>query len=113
MKAEELIPLPKDKVHFKLAYFKSVPKETGCYILTNFNNDILYIGLSENLFDRFQEHLNNPEKTNPTENGKAYWFYYLKYDSRNLERLERSWINQYENIHGECPILNKISSPIN
>jgi len=112
MKVKEVIPLPKDKVHFKLAYFKSIPKEAGCYILANFYNDILYIGLSENLFNRFQEHLNNPEKTNSTEDGKAYWFYYLKYDSKNLEGLERSWMNQYENVHGESPILNKISSPI-
>lgn len=112
MKVKELIPLPQGKVHFKLAHFKFVPKEAGCYILANFDNDVLYIGLSENLFDRFQEHLDNPEKTNPTENGKAYWFYYLRYDSKNLERLERSWMNQYENIHGERPILNKISSPI-
>jgi hypothetical protein len=26
--------------------------------------------------------------------------------------LERTWLNQYESIHGELPILNKVSSPI-
>ena len=112
MKIDELIPPPKDKVYFKLSSFKFIPKEAGCYVLTTFDNHILYIGLSDNLFERFQQHLGNSEKTNPTKEGKAIWFYYLRYDSRNLEKLERSWIIQYENIHGRLPILNDVSSPI-
>lgn len=112
MKVEELIPLPRDKVPFKLSYFKSVPKESGCYILTTFDNDILYIGLTDNLFGRFQQHLDNPEKTNPTKEGKTFWFYYLKYNSENLQKLERTWLNQFDNIHGRLPILNKVNSPI-
>ncbi len=112
MKIEELIPLPKDKVQFKLASFKSVPKVTGCYVLTTFDNDILYIGLSDNLFDRFQQHLDNPEKINPTKEGKAIWFYFTIYDPINLPKLERTWINQFVAIHGQLPILNKIYSPI-
>lgn len=112
MKLEKLIPLPKDKVLFELSSFKSVPKETGCYVLTTFDNDILYIGLSDNLFDRFQQHLNNPEKTNPTKEGKAIWFYFTIYDPKNLPKLERTWINQFAVIHGRLPILNKVNSPV-
>jgi excinuclease UvrABC nuclease subunit len=112
MKLDNLIPLPIDKVHFKLASFKSVPKQTGCYVLTTFDNHILYIGLSDNLYDRFQQHLDNPEKTNPTEEGKAIWFYFTIYDATNLPRLERTWINQFVAVHGRLPILNKVNSPI-
>jgi len=112
MKISDLIPLPKDKVHFKLSCFKSVPKETGCYVLTTFDNDILYIGLSDDLFTRFQQHLYNPDKTNPTEEGKVIWFYYMTYDAKNLPQLERTWLNQYSSKHGKRPILNKIDSPI-
>lgn len=112
MKLEKLIPLPKDKVLFELSSFKSVPKETGCYVLTTFDNDILYIGLSDNLFDRFQQHLDNPEKTNPTKEGKAIWFYFTIYDPKNLPKLERTWINQFAAIHGRLPILNKVNSPV-
>ena len=112
MKIEELVPLPIDKVHFKLASFKLVPKHTGCYIITTFDNDILYIGLSDNLFDRFQQHLDNPEKTNPIKYGKAVWFYYTIYDPTNLPKLERTWINQFVSVHGQLPILNKVNSPI-
>jgi len=112
MKVEKLIPIPKDKVLFKLSFFKSVPKETGCYVLTTFDNDILYIGLSENLSDRFKQHLDNPEKTNPTKEGKAVWFYFITYDPKNLPKLERTWINQFVALHGQLPILNTVNSPV-
>ncbi len=112
MKLEKLIPLPQSKVHFKLSSFKKVPKEKGCYILATFEKDILYIGLSENLNDRFQAHLANPEKTNPTIEGKAIWFYFSAYDPKNLPKLERTWINQFVAVHGRLPILNKVNSPM-
>jgi len=113
MNIEQLLPKPDNKVPFKFSYFKNVPKNSGGYVLTTFENDILYIGLSENLFNRFQQHIDNVEKTKVTNNGKAVWFYYYEYDSNNLPKLERTWINQFISIHGELPILNKISSPIN
>ena len=112
MKIAELIPLPEDRVHFKLASFRSIPKETGCYLLTTFDNDILYIGLSNNLFDRFQKHLDSPDKRNPTKEGRAIWFYFTIYDPKNLPKLERTWLNQFTSKHGIRPILNKIDSPV-
>ncbi len=112
MKVEELIPLPKDKVNFKLASFKFVPKEAGCYVLTTFDNNILYIGYSVNLNDRFMQHLDNPDKTNPTIEGKAIWFYFITYDLKNLPKLERTWINHFVAMHGRLPIMNKVNSPV-
>lgn len=112
MKIEELIPLPEDKVHFKLTSFKRVPKKSGCYVLTAFDRAILYVGLSDNLFNRFQQHLDNPDKTNPTEEGKAIWFYFTIYDPKNLPKLERTWLNQFASKHGRRPILNKVDSHV-
>ena len=112
MKVEELVPIPKIKVHFKLSSFKSVPKDAGCYVLTAFDNDISYIGLSDNLFNRFQQHLDNSEKTNPTKEGKVIYFYFAIYDIKNLPKLERTWLNQFSSKHGRLPVLNKIYSPV-
>ena len=112
MKISELTPLPVDKVQFKLSSFKSVPQYNGCYLLTTFDHDILYIGLAINLNNRFKQHLENPEKTNPTIEGRAIWFYYLTYDVKNLPKLERTWLNQFASVHGRLPILNKVNSPI-
>ena len=112
MKIEELTPKPIDRVQFKLGSFKTVPQANGCYILATFENHILYIGLATNLNNRFQQHLENSEKTNPTSEGKAIWFYFTTFDPKNLPKLERTWINQFANIHGKLPILNKVNSPI-
>jgi excinuclease UvrABC nuclease subunit len=112
MTIQNLDPLPKEKVLFKFASFKSVPQESGCYVLTTFEDDILYIGLSDNLFDRFQKHLASPLKTNPTVKGKAVWFYFMKCRKTEINRLERTWINHYTAMLGHLPILNKINSPV-
>ena len=112
MKVEEIIPLPEDRVRFDIAHFKTVPKEAGCYLLTTFEGNILYIGLAKNLFKRFQNHLANPDKTKPTKEGKAFWFYFKIYDPKNLPKLERTWLNHFESIHGILPIRNKIKSPV-
>lgn len=112
MTIEELDPKPTLRAQFKLAHFKSIPQENGCYVLTTFDNKILYIGLATDLRSRFQQHLENPEKTNPTPDGKAIWFYFKTFDSKNLPKLERTWLNQFTNIHGHLPILNKVNSPI-
>jgi predicted GIY-YIG superfamily endonuclease len=113
MNVNELIPKPAFKVQLKLSYYIFIPKEAGCYILTTFDNDIIYVGASDNLFYRFQQHLNNAEKTNLNNNGKAIWFYYKICDSKNLPMLERAWINQFVMNHGKSPALNKINSPVN
>jgi excinuclease UvrABC nuclease subunit len=112
MKVCELIPCPNQKVFFNLSSFREVPKLKGCYILSNSEDDILYVGLSTNLLKRFENHLDNPEKTRQTTIGKVIWFHYLVHDTNNLEELERTWINQYCSIHGVLPALNKIYSPV-
>ena len=112
MKVGELIPQPEDKVHFKRASFKLVPKLEGCYVITTFDKAIIYIGLSNNLFNRFQQHLDDPDKTNPTKEGKATWFYFTIYNPKNLPKLERTWLNQFTSKKGRRPILNKKDSPV-
>jgi len=113
MNIQELSPFPMNKVRFNLGSFKIVPRQSGCYALTTFDDNILYIGLAVNLNSRFIQHLDNPEKTKPTIEGKAIWFYYLEYTETNLPKLERSWLNQFSAKHGTRPILNKVDSPIN
>lgn len=112
MKIDELFPIPTMKASFKLASFKLIPKKSGCYVLTTFEKDILYIGRSKNLYCRFQQHLDNPEKTDKTPEGRVFWFYFLLYDEENLPRLERTWLNKFNTSNGKNPILNKISSSI-
>lgn len=112
MNVSALNPVPKDRVSFSYSSLREVPKASGCYVLTTFRGFILYVGLSLDLSERFEFHVNDPGKTSPTQEGKATWFYYLRYDAKNLPRLERTWIVAFERQHGRKPILNKVSSPI-
>jgi len=112
MKVDELEPLPSTKFLFRQSAYKSIPKISGCYVLATFTGDILYIGLADNLYNRFQQHLNSHDKIGITDDGKATWFYFLEYDADNLPKLERTWLNRFEALHGNKPVLNKNNSPV-
>jgi hypothetical protein len=112
MKVTELVPTPMDRIRFSYVDYKKVPEGSGCYALTTFDGFILYVGLASRFVDRFNTHLQTPEKVNPTEDGKAIWFYFLPSPTHQTAMLERTWLNQFANMHGRKPILNKIDSPV-
>jgi excinuclease UvrABC nuclease subunit len=113
MKIIELDPKPNNKVNFVYMNLKSVTDNPGCYALTNFKEEILYLGLTKNLRQRAFQHFENPEKHNITDFGKSFYFFYLNvFDENKLFQIERGWLNKYELLHGELPPLNKIHSPI-
>jgi excinuclease UvrABC nuclease subunit len=112
MKVNNLIPNVSNRVQFTLKYRKFVPKESGCYVLTTFEGVVLYVGLSDNLNRRFSNHREVKEKCKPTSQGMAFWFYYLLSPMKEINRIERSWLNQHTSLQGTFPILNKISSPV-
>jgi excinuclease UvrABC nuclease subunit len=113
MKSNKLNPKPDNFVSFQLLDVRLIPQEPGCYSLTNFQNDIIYIGLAKNLQNRVLQHLENPEKNVITPNGKIFYVHYKVIENELLiNQLERGWLNEYELEHEEFPPLNKIHSPI-
>lgn len=112
MNVSQLTPLPGQKVVFTLASVKLLPSVAGCYVLTNFSDEILYVGLTVNLFQRFKQHRETPEKCQPTNLGRAQWFHFVTADETEINAIERGWQNQFSAIHGALPILNKIDSPV-
>ncbi len=70
---------------------------------------MLYIGLTDNLRRRMNDHLDKSAKTHPTELGKAFWFYWI--ESPDTNKIERTWMNIHEQHEGALPILNKVYSP--
>ena len=89
-----------------------MPELSGCYVLTNTDNSILYIGQAIKINQRFQQHLDNPEKTQPTQEGVAWKFWFLECDSKKLSFLENSWLQEFQRKEGHLPILNKVQAPI-
>ena len=112
MKIDHVVPKPHSRLQFSLRFRKFVPKENGCYILTTFDNQVLYFGLTMNLYERFAQHWNTKSKREQTVAGRAFWFYYLICAEKDLARIERTWMNEYLELHGVLPILNRVYSPV-
>lgn len=105
----DLIPNPIQCETFRRSRERFVPEKSGCYALTTFSKDILYIGLTNNLRRRMNEHLDNPEKASETQLGRAILFFWL--ECMELNKIERTWLNTHIQHEGAIPILNKIYSP--
>jgi hypothetical protein len=56
------------------------------------------------------EHLDSTAKTGETQNGRATMFYWFETD--DLQKVERTWLNIYELDQGVPPILNRAKSPL-
>lgn len=113
MKYFELHPKPENKIEFHLSKLKFIPEREGCYMISNFSGDIMYIGLTNNLKIRFKQHLNSTKKVELTKIGIAFYFFYLLVNDKNkLNQLERGWLNHYELVEGKLPILNTIHTPL-
>jgi hypothetical protein len=104
-----LAPAPEKFEPFKRNRERYVPEASGCYVLATFVKEVLYIGLATNLRRRMNQHLDNPDKTNETPNGRATFFYWV--ESKETQKIERTWMNIHIQHEGVMPILNKIYSP--
>ena len=112
MMLEQLLPSAASKVQFTHKFRKFVPASNGCYILTTFKGEVLYVGLTDSLHRRFGEHRESEEKRKVTAQGAAYWFCYLICAPKETARIERTWMNQHMELHGKLPLLNKVHSPV-
>ena len=66
--------------------------------------------LSTNLRRRINDHLDNEQKTSPTVNGRAVLFCWI--ESKDINKIERTWLNIHIQHEGAIPVLNKIYSPV-
>lgn len=95
---------------FRKSRERLVPDKAGCYVLTTFDGEVLYIGLAKNLRRRIAQHLDNPAKILPTPKGRAvivHWRF-----ASELEQLERTWLLIHEQHEARLPVLNRVHSPV-
>lgn len=110
MKVDKLSPPVEASDAFRKSRERFIPGKAGCYVLTTFDGEVLYIGLATDLRRRIAQHLDNPSKTSSTVNGRAvivHWRY-----ADNLEQLERTWLLIHEQHEGRLPVLNRVHSPV-
>ena len=112
MKASELCPAVKKQVVFALASIGVVPDVPGCYALTAFSGEIVYIGQSRNLNRRFAEHCEDPDKRTMTPFGVVQFMYFRLCDVSDLDHLEARWTNQFAmRSGGALPYLGRVNPP--
>jgi hypothetical protein len=109
MNIDKLIPQPTSNETFRRNRLRFVPTASGCYALTTFSRAVLYIGLAKNLQRRMNQHLDSPEKTCETPLGRAVRFFW--FETVNLNKVERTWMNIHIQHEGAIPELNKVYSP--
>ena len=109
MKLEMLVPRPSTVEPFRRSRERFVPARPGCYALTTFENEVLYLGLTVNLRRRVNEHLDSTEKTQLTPLGRAVFFHWL--ETEDVNKIERTWMNIHLIKEGHLPILNSVYSP--
>lgn len=108
-----LLPLPEIREYFAWSHHERVPANSGCYVLTTFTGDVVYVGLAtKSIRDRMGIHLQTPEKRAVGPLGAAYWFHYLLCDPNRVAYVEQGWMNQTILKTGSRPVLNKVDSPI-
>jgi hypothetical protein len=113
MKIRSLIPVPEKRELFAWSHHALVPTLPGCYVLTNFSEEVLYVGQAKvSIRDRMGAHLDNEEKRAIGLMGAAYWFYYTIREPKDVGYIEGGWINQSILETGERPPINKIDSPL-
>lgn len=105
----ELVPQPLMHETFKRNRLRYIPEKPGCYALATFSRVVLYIGLTNNLRRRMNEHLDSSEKTCTTEKGRAVFFYWI--ESLEINKIERTWMNIHNLVEGVLPEFNKVYSP--
>jgi hypothetical protein len=109
MNVAALIPQPTHKDAFRRNRERFIPEKSGCYVLTTFQGEILYIGLTNNLRRRMNQHLDSPAKVAPTKLGRAVIFHWMECADPSL--VERTWMNIHIQHEGSLPILNSVYSP--
>lgn len=109
MNVATLVPEPTRREAFRRNRERFIPNASGCYVLTNFSNEVMYVGLASNLQRRFNQHLDSDQKTSVTALGKAILFWWC--ETEEVNKVERTWMNIHIQHEGRLPLLNSVYSP--
>lgn len=112
MLVSALNPACEGRVQFSRSALSSLPESAGCYAISAYGQEILYLGQSKNVHDRVRQHLDSGEKSGQTPWGLAFWLDYILCERQDLDNVERGWVMQYRlSNDGEFPYFNKVSPP--
>ena len=107
MKILELCSSMQYRMQFRLSEVVRVPEASGCYVMTNIADDVIYVGESKNLNRRIQQHLCDRRMTGLTSLGLVNWFCFGLWPSTDIAVVEEKLLFNYRARHGRWPPLNR------
>ncbi len=111
MLVSSLKPETEGRIQFLYSTLRTAPQNSGCYTLTAYEGEVLYIGQAIDICKRMEQHLEAGDKRRSTPWGVAFWLYYRLCDARDLNNLENGWFNEYLLKEGLMPFFNKMRPP--
>lgn len=108
MKVTDLDAGLSNPIPFRLSESLSAPEQSGCYVLSNIYNDVLYVGQTSDLRRRMEQHLADDRMTDRTSLGLASWFSWRLVDSSELRSLEDRLLFRFKAAEGRLPLLNRV-----
>lgn len=94
------------RTYFQPESLHLVPNHPGCYVLSDWNDEILYIGKTNSLHRRMGEHLNNAQQGGFTYWNNVVWFDYVLLYFHQIDQTEQALLTQHQQQTGTYPVLN-------
>ncbi len=107
MKISDLVLGFPNRARFELRSCDKVPSASGCYVLANVVDDVLYIGQTSDLSRRIEQHLNDSRMTAQTRYGLAHWFYFVHVPAAELRLTEDRLLSRFKFEETRLPPLNR------
>lgn len=103
MKPYNLTPIPIQTLPFDTTSLDFIPGKNGCYVFTASNGDILFIGSTNVLKQRLEQHIEN------TYVSEISAVQFLESGDINQATIEKDWLNQFQEITGCLTPMNTIN----
>jgi excinuclease UvrABC nuclease subunit len=100
MKPHNLTPIPIYSIAFDTESLDFIPNKNGCYAFTSSNGDILFIGSTNVLKKRLEQHIENNQAL------EISAVHFLESDEIKQEIVEKDWHNQFQEFAGCLPPMN-------
>lgn len=107
MKVAALFSRTSGRVPFHRSELVRAPLQPGCYALAGVEDDVVYVGQTENLQRRMKEHLDDRRMNAQTPFGLPVWFYYMLLPDEHLVQWETQLLVRFKAIEGRLPSLNR------
>jgi excinuclease UvrABC nuclease subunit len=100
MKPHNLTPIPTHNLAFDTESLGFIQNKNGCYIFTASNGDIVFIGSTNVLKQRIEQHIENNHVF------EISAVHFLEIDAVNQASIEKDWLNQFQEVTGSLLPMN-------